>query len=86
MDNQRKEHINSKRSTQNNHFKQPQTHNSSTYDVENNNGTNKGRDLLLTDKPWIVPWGIERILQRIQRHNWATLHWSVHARQEQDEM
>ena len=35
-------------------------------DVENINSTNKGRDLLLTNEPQIVPWRTERILQRIQ--------------------
>ena len=35
--------------------KQLQTHNLPTNDVENTNGTNKGKDLLLANKPWIVP-------------------------------
>ena len=39
-----------------------------TDDVENINSTNKGRDLLLANKPQIVPWKTERMLQRIQNH------------------
>ena len=58
------------------HSKQLQTHNLPTYDMENINSTNE---------PWVVPWGIERMPQRIQRHRRATLHWSVHPQQEQDQ-
>ena len=36
--------------------------------MENINSTNEGRDLLLANKPQIVPWGTERMPQRIQRH------------------
>ena len=35
-----------------------------TYYVENIHGTNKGRDLLLVNRPRIVPWGTEKTLQR----------------------
>ena len=62
-----------------------QTHNVPTYDMENTNGTNKGRDLLLANKPWIVPQGTERMPQRIQRYRRATLHWSAHPEREQDD-
>ena len=40
---------------QGNYPKQLQTHNLLTDDVENINSTNKGRDLLLPNKLWIVP-------------------------------
>ena len=42
--------------------KQLQTHNLPTNDVENINSTNKGRDLLLANKPRFVPWRTERML------------------------
>ena len=57
--------------------KQLQTH---TNDVENINSTNKGRDLLLANKPRFVPWRTERMLQRIQRHSRITLHRSTHSK------
>ena len=53
-------------------------------DVENINSTNKGRDLLLTNKLRIIPWGTEGIPQRIQRHNKVTLHRSSYPKREQD--
>ena len=40
--------------------KQLETHNLPTDDAENIKSTNKGRDLLLANKPRIVPWGTER--------------------------
>ena len=45
-----------------------------TYDVENTNGTNKGRYLFLANKPLIIPGGTERMLQMIQRHKRTTLY------------
>ena len=36
-----------------------------TYDVENTNDTNKGRDLLHTNYPWIVPRGTERMTGKL---------------------
>ena len=65
--------------------KQLQNHNLSTDDEENINSTNKGKDFQLTYKPRIVPWGAERMPQRIQRHNRVTLHWSTHLKWEQDQ-
>ena len=65
--------------------KQLQTHNLATDDVENINSTNKGRDLLLTNKPQFILWGTERMLQRIQRHSRVTLHRSAHLKWEQDQ-
>ena len=65
--------------------KQLQTHNLPTNDVENINSKNKGRDLLLPNKPWFVPWRIERMLQRIQRHSRITLHRSTHSKWEQNQ-
>ena len=62
--------------------KQLQTYNLPTDDVENINSTNKGRDLLLTNKLWIIPGGAERI----QRHSRVTLHSPAHPKQEQDQM
>ena len=54
--------------------------------MENTNGTKNGRDLFLVNKPLIVPWGTERMLQRIQSHRRNTLHWSAHPQREQDKM
>ena len=65
MDDQKKDHADSERPSQRNHPKQLRTHNVPTYDVKNTHGANKGRDLRLADKPWIIPRGTERILQRI---------------------
>ena len=70
---------------QRNRPKQLQTHNLPTNDVENINSTNKGRDLLLSKKPRIVPWRTERMLQRIQRHSRITLDRSTHRRWEQNQ-
>ena len=65
--------------------KQLQTHNLPTDDVENINSTNKGRDLLLANKLRIVPWGTEKMLQRIQRRSKVTLHRSAHPKREQNQ-
>ena len=35
------------------------------YDVENTSSTNKGRDLFIANELQIVPWGTERMPQRI---------------------
>ena len=43
-----------------------------TYDVESINGTNKGKDLLLANKLWIVPSGAERMLQ-CSKTRWKNL-------------
>ena len=56
MDDHRKSHIDSEGPNQRNHPKQLKTHNLPNDNVENINRTNKGRDLLLTNKLWIVPW------------------------------
>ena len=61
---------------QRNRPKQLQAHNVLTYDVLNTKGTNK---------PQIAPRGIERMLQSIQRHRGATLHWSAHPQRKQVE-
>ena len=45
----------------------------------------KGRDLLLTNKPRIVPWIIERMPQRIQRQSRVTLHRSTNPKWKQDQ-
>ena len=50
---------------QRNRLKPLMTNNLPTDDVENINSTNKGRDLLLANKLWIVPWGTERMPQKI---------------------
>ena len=55
MDDQRKDHIDPEGPNQRNYPKKLQTHNLPTDDVLNINNTNKGRDLVLTNKPWIVP-------------------------------
>ena len=64
-DDQRKDHIDPKGPKQRNHSKQQQTHNLPTNDMENINSTNKERNLLLTNKPQIIPWWTERVPQRI---------------------
>ena len=85
MDNQRKDHIDPKRLPQRNPTKQLQTDNILTYYMKNTTGTNKGRDLWLSNKPGIVvPRRTDRMLQRIQRHRRATLHWSVHRQRKQE--
>ena len=78
MDDQRKDRIDPKGPKQRNCPKQLQTCNLPTVDVENINNSNKVRDLLLAKNPGIVPWGGERMLQRIQRHSRVTLHRSIH--------
>ena len=55
MDDQRKDHIDTKEPKQRNRPKQLQTHNLPTNDVENIYSTNKGRDVLLANKPRFVP-------------------------------
>ena len=42
------------------------------------------KDLLFANKPRIVSWRTERMLQRIQRHSRITLHRSTHPKWEQD--
>ena len=64
-DDQRKDHIEPKVHKQRNHYKQLQTHNLPTDDVENIDSTNKGRDLLLANKLPFVPGGTERMPQWI---------------------
>ena len=49
MEDERIDHRDLKGLKQKNHFKQLQTHNLSTDDVENNNSTDKLRDLLFTN-------------------------------------
>ena len=73
MDGQRKDNIDPGRLSQRNRPKQLQTYNVPTYDVEDPNGSNKGRDLRLANEPQIVSRRTERILQRIQRHRRAAL-------------
>ena len=55
MNDPRKDQIDTKGPKQRNHSKLQQTHNLPTDDMENINSTNKGRDLLLINKPLIVP-------------------------------
>ena len=86
MDEQRKDYIDPERPPQRNRPKQLQTHNLPDYDVENIRSTNKGGNLKLANKLWIVPWGAERVPQRIQRHRRATLHRSAHPQQEEEQM
>ena len=84
MDDKRKDYINPNGPKQRNWSKQLQTDNLPTNDVENTNSTNKGKDLILANKPRIVPWRTERMPQRIQRHSGITLHRSTHPKWEQD--
>ena len=73
INNQRKDQIDLKGPKQKKYTKWLQTHNLPTDDMENINNPNKRRDLLLANKPQIVPWGAERVLQRILRHSRVTL-------------
>ena len=75
---QRKDHIDPKGPKQTKCPKMRQNHNPPTDDVENINSTNKGRDLPLANNQWIVPWGTERMPQRILRHSRVCLHRSAH--------
>ena len=70
MDDQRKDHIDLKRPPKRNRSTQLQAHNVPIYVMENTNDTNKGRDLFLANELWRT----ERMPQRNQRHNRATLH------------
>ena len=83
LDDQRKDYIDPKGPEQRNCSKQLQTDYLPTHDVENTNSTNKGKDLLLANRPRIVPWRTERMSQRIQRHIRITLHRSTHPKWEQ---
>ena len=84
MEDQRKDYINPKGPKQRNCSKPLQTNNLPTNDVENTNSTNKRKDLLLANKPRIVPWRTERMPQRIQTHSRIALHRSTHPKWEQD--
>ena len=55
MDDPWKDHIDPKGPKQKNRSKRLQTHNLPTENVENINSTNKEGDLLLANKPRIVP-------------------------------
>ena len=63
----------------------PKNYNLPTDDVENTNRKNQRKDLLLPNKPRIVPWRTERMPQRIQRQSRFTLHGSTHPEWEQDQ-
>ena len=54
MEDQRKYHIEPEEPNQLNYPKQQHIHNLPRNDVENINCTNKGRGLLLANKPWIA--------------------------------
>ena len=84
MDDQRKDYINPKGPKQRTCSKQLQTDSLPTNDVENTNSTNKGKDLLLANKPRIVPWRTKKMPRRIQRHCRITLHRSTYPKWEQD--
>ena len=85
LDDERKDHIGPKGPKQRKCSKQLQTDNLSTNDVENTNSKNKGKYLLLANKPRIVPWRTERMPQRIQRHGRVTLRRSAYPKREQDQ-
>ena len=59
MDDQRKDHTDPKWTAKRDRPKQLQIHNLPTGHVKNTNGTNKGIDLFLANKPRIIPWGTE---------------------------
>ena len=83
LDDKKKDHIDPKRTQAKDCSKQLQTDNLPTDDVENINSTNKRRDVLLTNKSWIVPWRTEWRPQMIQRHSRITLHRATHPKREQ---
>ena len=85
IDDQRKNHPDSKRTPKRNHPQQLQTHNVPINDVENTNGTNKGGDLLFANKLRTVPRETERTLQGNGRNRRAAIHWSTHSQREQNE-
>ena len=70
---------------QRNRPKQLQTHNLPIDDVENIYSTKKGGDLLLANKPRIVPWETKRMPQRTQRLRRSTPHRLAHPQREQDQ-
>ena len=86
MDDQRKDHIDPKGSKQWNRSKQQQSYNLPTNNAENINSTSKGRDLQFADKLRFVSWGVERMLQRIQRHSSVLLDRSAHPKWDQNQM
>ena len=53
--------------------------------MKNIHSTNEGRDILLANMPWIVPWRTERMPQRIQRHGRGTLHGSTYPKWKQEQ-
>ena len=79
-----RDHIHREESKPKNHPKQLQTHNQPTDHVENINSTNRGRDVLLVNKPQIVPRGTGMVPLRIQSHSSVTLHRSTYPKWEQD--
>ena len=85
MDDQRQEYIDPKEPKERNIPKQLLIHNLPTDDIENIYSTNQGKDLQLANKPKIVPWGKERMPQRIERHCIVTLHRPTHPKWEQDQ-
>ena len=68
-----------------NRSKQLQTYNRHADDVENIESADKERHLQLVNKPWFVPWGREKMSQKIQRHRRPTLHEWIHPKWEQDQ-
>ena len=70
---------------QRNRPKQLQAHNVPTYDVEDTNGTNTGRDLRLANKLRIVSRKKQRCCKKIQRRREAILNRSTHPQRMQDE-
>ena len=85
LDDQRKDHINPKGPKQRNCSKQLLIYDLLTDDVENINSANKGRNMLLANKPRVVTWRTERMPQRIQRHSRVTLHRSTHPKWKQEQ-
>ena len=83
IDDQRKVHTDPKGPKQRKHPKQIQTHNLPTDDGENINRINMERNLPFANKSQIVPWGSERMPQRIQMHSRGNLHRPVHPKREQ---
>ena len=60
-----------------------QNHKVPTYDAENTNSTNKGSDLLLTNKSLIVPGGTERMDPETQE-SYSILIWTSSTRARPD--
>ena len=77
LDDQRKNHVDTKGPKQSNRPKQLQAYNLHTNGVKNINSASKGRDSVFANKPRVILWGAKRILQR-SRGNVELLYIDQH--------